>query len=391
MKQVLHGLIVVILSATSTPVVGQITLTRIDGSSFQAESAQLEAGKLTLPDRELDFNELRLIDFGKESRSSQAPAQVRLAGGGRLGATSVRLANEKVTLANVAGEISLGVEAVRSIRFRSEELPLYASAVPKEDQDQLFVKIEGNYQTVPGIVSNIDESKVSFLYDGDAIEFNLADVYGLIMAAGFTEETEINGVVVLTEGSRLNGDLQNFNDEYVMATVGGIAEVTIPLKVVSRIEIRSNRLAFLSDLEPESVTYQEGSVFVRPWRSDLNITGGELVLRDREKRTSRTFSKGLGTKSGMKLVYRNEGFDRFVATLGIDAATQGSGICQVKILGDGQELYSAELSGLDPPRPIDLEITDVNQLELVIEFGKDFLDLSDHVNWCDARFVKSSN
>ena len=46
---------------------------------------------------------------------------------------------------------------------------------------------------------------------------------------------------------------------------------------------------------------------------------------------------------------------------------------------------------MDPPKPIDLDISGIDQVELVIEFGSDFLDLSDHLNWCDARFVKKSD
>ena len=370
----------------------QIKLTRIDGTSFDAASAVLQDGMLKSGETEVDWNELRRLEFGREVKQVKAAATIQLAGGGTLGATKVKLADDQVILENVAGEISLGVEAVTSIRFKSEELPLYAQAKPKEELDQLFVKIEGNYQTVPGIVNSIDESKVSFLYDEDEIEFKTEDVYGLILAQGFGgEDLEVNGVIVLTEGSRLNCEVQGITAERVTAAIAGLAEVVIPIKVVSKIEIKSNRLAFLSDLTPASVDYLEGAVFTRSWQKDRNIAGGKLVLRDREKRESREYVKGLGTKSGMKLVYQNNGFDRMVAMLGIDASTNGNGICNVKVLGDGKELLAAEITGLDSPRPVDLDISGVDEVELVIEFGKDFLDLSDHVNWCDARFVKKSN
>ena len=119
--------------------------------------------------------------------------------GGQLGATSLALQDEVFVLQNVAGEIKLGVEAVKQIKFIKESLPLYDNAKPKEDLDQLFVKIKGNYQTVPGIVDSISDTLVKILYEEDVIEFKLEDVFGLILAQDAErEKAEINGVVYLT-------------------------------------------------------------------------------------------------------------------------------------------------------------------------------------------------
>ena len=369
----------------------QVELVRIDGSSSKANSVTIDSGVVNSDGNKLDVNELRLLDFGKEIKAASSGTKISLIGGGTLGASSLTLKDETFAIQNVAGEIRLGVDAVTHLRFKSEELPLYAKATPKEDLDQLFAKIKDNYQTVPGIVDTITESKVVFIYDEDVIEFKLEDVYGLILAQGSEKsEAEVNGVVSLTEGSQLNCLIKSVSANEVKATVGDVADVVLPLSVVSRIEIRSNRLAFLSDLTPTSVKFQQGAVFERQLQKDRNIAGGKLVLRDREKKVSRTFAKGLGTKSGMSVTFPNKGFDRFVTTLGIDASTNGNGVCKVKVNGDGKELFTADLTGVDPPRPLDIEITGIDQIELVIEFGNDFLDLSDHVNWCDARFVKKT-
>lgn len=357
----------------------------------ESSAVSVKDGMVVSDDAELDMNEIRRIDFGKEIKPSSSGARISLVGGGTIGASTLKLDGETFVLENVAGTVSLGVDAVTKIQFKNESLPLYAKAETKEDLDQLFVKIEGTYQTVPGIVDSLDSEKVTFLYDEKAIEFKTEDVFGLILArAAGSEEVESNGVVSLTEGSKLNCVIKSVTADQVQATIGEIADITLPISVVSVIEIRSNRLAFLSDLKPDSIKSQEGAVFARQLQNDRNISGGKLVLRDRVKRLSRTFQKGLGTKSGMSIAYTNTGFDRFVALIGIDASTNGNGVCQVRVLGDGKELYSAELTGVDPPRPLDLEIAGVKEVELVVEFGKDFLDLSDHVNWCDARFVKNS-
>lgn len=372
-------------------VYGQIELTRIDGRKSNVQQFAINAGQLETADGKTDLNEFRLIDMHRPISESRSGIDVSIVGGGRVDARSVALDDETFVIQNVAGEIRLGVDAVTRIRFRKEPLPLFENARPKEDLDQLFVRIRGAYQTVPGIVDSMTENGVSILYEEDVIDFKIDDVYGLILAQDLErEKADVNAVLFLTEGSRISCLLENANAEKIEAMIGDVARIEVPLSVVSRIEIRSSRLVFLSDLEPVSAKNMGGGVIVRKWQKDRNINGKPLTLKDPVTRKARTYEKGLGTKSGMSLVFENEDFDRFVATVGIDASTRGNGDCRVRILADGEVLAEQDLKGTDPPRLIDLEITGRKNIELEIGFGRDFLDLSDHVDWCDARFVKAS-
>ncbi|MEC9092437.1 MAG: NPCBM/NEW2 domain-containing protein [Planctomycetota bacterium] len=374
----------------------QVELWRIDGQSSSVEDVTVENEQVVAGAEEIDINELRLIDFKRPINSSDLTPEVNLFGGGKVLVTSVVFADEIFTIdtggGNAAAQIKLGVDAVTRIRFnKKERLPLYENAKAKEDLDQLFVRIKGSYQIVPGIVESIGEN-VKILYEEDVIGFKTEDVYAVILAQDAERANAvINGSVFLTEGSKINCLVKSVAGEKVLATVGGIADIEIPVGLVSKIEIKSNRLAFLSDLGPKTVRNLDGSVFVRKWKKDKNITGGQLVLRDRSQKVSRTYNKGLGTKSGMTLVFENEGFDRFVATIGIDASTGGNGLCRVKVIASGDVLYSTDVAGVDIPKVVDVDIAGKNNIELSIEFGGDFLDLSDHLNWCDARFVKKSD
>lgn len=366
-------------------------LIKVDGSRLKAEGVSIVDGKISTQDGQFDINEFRLIDFSKPVGASVSPKVViGLVGGGTLLAKTVRLNDDAFVADNVAGEISIGVEAVTQIVFKQEPLSLFANTKPKSDVDQLIVKIKGNYQTVSGIVESISESEIKILYEEDSIQFKTEDAYGLVLARDLDlEEAETNGVIVLTDGSKVTCMLDEMANDQVTATIGELTEIVLPLVVVSKIEIRSDRLAFLSDITPKSVSEIEGSVFNRQWRSDLNILGGPLVLRDRVTKTTRAYSKGLGTKSGMKLQFDNTGFDRFVALLGIDASTNGNGDCKVLVVGDGKKLFESRITGNESPKKLDIEISGIESLELSVEFGDDFLDLSDHLNWCDARFVKN--
>ena len=83
-----------------------------------------------------------------------------------------------------------------------------------------------------------------------------------------------------------------------------------------------------------------------------------------------------------------EGFDRFQATVGIDVETQGRGDCVVVVSADGIQLWQERIRGTDQPRKIDVDISNSTEFTLTVQTGEQY-DLSDHVDWCNARFLKS--
>jgi hypothetical protein len=88
------------------------------------------------------------------------------------------------------------------------------------------------------------------------------------------------------------------------------------------------------------------------------------------------------------MVYRlPPGFERFVATAGIDPAASGNGKVRLSILGDDRVLLATEIAGDEPPHPIQLDIGGVKRLKFVVDHGQN-LDTGDWLNLCDARIVK---
>jgi hypothetical protein len=129
-------------------------------------------------------------------------------------------------------------------------------------------------------------------------------------------------------------------------------------------------------------------------RRDQSAYGGPLTLlfRDAVSTTgmapTRSFHKGLALRSRTELVYRlPAGFRRFVALAGIEPATSMTGNVQLSIDGDDRPLFAAVVSGDEPPREIELNVTDVKRLKIVVDFGKN-LDTGDWLNLCDAKLVK---
>jgi hypothetical protein len=80
-------------------------------------------------------------------------------------------------------------------------------------------------------------------------------------------------------------------------------------------------------------------------------------------------------------------FDWFVATIGIDAETGGKGDCVCQVLGDGQELFRQRVVGTAKPIEVRVSVAGMKTVSLVVEQGEDW-DFADHVDWCDARFVR---
>jgi hypothetical protein len=142
-------------------------------------------------------------------------------------------------------------------------------------------------------------------------------------------------------------------------------------------------LRWLSDSDPAAVREETLLTLPRPWQRDKSVAGKPLTLGKQE------FARGIGVHARSELTFAvPEGFDLFLATVGIDASTQGRGDCIVKVLLDGEEAFAQRLKGTDSPVQIKIELKKAKQLTLVVEPGAD-LDFADHLNWCDARWLKS--
>jgi hypothetical protein len=121
----------------------------------------------------------------------------------------------------------------------------------------------------------------------------------------------------------------------------------------------------------------------RQWQRDKSVMGKPLTLG------SRVFEKGIGVHARSSLTYAAEGkYDLLVAVIGIDAETGGKGDCIFTVLGDGQPLFTQRMKGVDAAQEVSVPIDGIQDIVLVVEPGAD-LDLADHADWCDVRFIKN--
>jgi hypothetical protein len=212
-------------------------------------------------------------------------------------------------------------------------------------------------------------------------------VYGVVFTqVGAPRDTAGECIVALVDGSSVSGKVLKLEEGQLTVAPQKDVQFTVPWKDVATVVVRSDRMAFVSDLSPVDVRQRPILLSVaREWQRDRNVRGGPLQLG------TQTFSKGIGVQPISELVFaRGERFDTFAATVGIDASAQYPGAeCEFVVLGDGKPLARKAVRRGDPPHPMRVDISGARQVTLLVESNKG-LGISAHANWCDARFLRAS-
>ena len=119
-------------------------------------------------------------------------------------------------------------------------------------------------------------------------------------------------------------------------------------------------------------------------QADRSVDGHPLTLH------GQAFLHGFGTHSpGILAIDLHGGTRRFTATVGIDdEVPDGKGSANFQVLGDGHKVLwqSGVRRKGQPPQPVDVDLTGVQQIILRVTTGGDGFEY-DHADWADARFV----
>lgn len=387
--------VVVVAIANAQPQgrVAQPQLVLLDGQVISFQSLEIAGGKLSgegVP-ADLTLDDLRQIDLPAPAGAAASPDKpaviVELRAGGRVLAKSISVASDQCRIEWPHGELlSIPIDAVRALRLDPATASLEfenALATPSADLDRLFLKAEeGKLESLTGLVESLSPEQVTFELEGQIRSVPRAKLLGIVVAQPDAKDAPPPAFVVLQGGSQLGGELVSLAGGKASLQVVGGGKAEIPWSAVARVMIRSSRVAFLSDLKPVVEEQQAIVTLPRPWQRDRSVGGRPLTLG------SRVFEKGIGVHSRSSLTFPAEGkYDVLAATIGIDAETEGKGDCVFSVLADGQPLFSRRMKAADPAEVIQVEIGGAEQVTLLVEPGAD-LDLADHANWCDARFIK---
>ena len=155
------------------------------------------------------------------------------------------------------------------------------------------------------------------------------------------------------------------------------------------IAVHSDRLVFLSELEPSEV--EETPAFglrdenTRQWMVNRTPLGEGIHIGGSDPREVDT---GLVMRPRTRLTYDLGGqFDTFNATVCIDRRSSGPAHAVFRVLSGEQVLFNASMTLETEPKTIELEVDGVERLTIEADFGENF-DFGDHCAFAEARLIK---
>jgi hypothetical protein len=365
-------------------------LTLLDGQTVESKSLALDAGKLSgdgVP-AGLALDDLRRIELSPDQPEvEKSPVLTELRGGGRLMGKNVTIADDKCRLEwSLAEPIALPIDVVRGLWMGGEaKSPEFekALAAPAADADRIFFTADGKSDSISGLIAVLSTEQLTFQLEGAERTLPRAQFTGLVLAQPQTEAEATRCTVHLRDGSRLAGDLVAIAGAKATLALPGGGQVEFPWTAALSVDVRSARVAYLSDLKPVEVEESTLLTLPRPWQRDKGVMARPLTLGQQ------VYAKGIGVHARSSLTFASDRkYDVLAAVIGIDAQGGGKGDCVFSVLGDGQSIFTQRVKGNDPPQAVKLDISQYAQITLLVEPGEG-LDLGDHANWCDVRMIKN--
>jgi len=370
----------------------------LDGQTIDGRVKRIaDDGTVHIGERTVDLQGLRRIDHQGVEPDDLPLRVIRLYlhDGSMIVAEKLKIADETVTfdLAEAKAR-TLPLRSLRavvlmplSMNERGELSPAEPLASAIDDatdrQDALYVIKDERIITVRGALAGLGADDVAFIWNDQRRTVGLDKLYGLTVAAPAVPPSVTGQTLAhLSGGTRLWGKVQLTGDELTLKRTDGLT-LTVPWSRVMQLDVRSRRVAYLSDLEPERVTVEP--IVTDPWSpmNDASVMGGPLRIGER------TFDRGVGVHATTRMTWRIDGqYDVLSMVIGIDESVGNHGDAVVRVIGDGRERLSRRIIGGDGPRAVRVDVSGVDELQLIAEAGEG-LDLGDRVNFADARLIKN--
>ena len=368
----------------------QETLVLLDDEQISASITGIDSrGLLTgsgVPEG-LDLDALRRIErpVAAIGPATGDAVTIDLVGGGRISARSFSLASERCRVAWQFSEaLELPIDALRAVVLEAGEVPQNvqeAIGAPSAEFDRIFIKTDEGLQGITGLLVEVGDESFVFEWEGNRRTLPRDRLYAVVLAKLQSEGAKPCRVT-LRDGSALPGSIEQLAGGVLTMRLGPASTVELPWPAVQAIFVQSSRLHYLSDLDPTSVSEEPLVTLGGAWRRDASVLGRPLTLAQRQ------FAKGIGVHANSQLTFAADGqYDELLAIVGIDGETEGRGDCIFEVLGDGTSLWRARVKGNDPPQPIRIDVSGVQSVTLAVHAGAE-LDLADHADWCDVRFIK---
>jgi hypothetical protein len=365
-----------------------VQITSIDSESLHGRVAGSETA---IPLSDID--RITMMTAPPTPPATARPCTFHLADGGLIEGRLLSIGEGEKGVQIDAGlpkPVALGLDALAGVRFgRTDHAAAEAEFLNRLAQraagrDVLIVPQGDKAVSLPGALEHLGPEHWTFRFGDKLQTASLDKAFGVILGGITSASSERGAMLQLAGRNRVAARIRSGDASSLRVDAGPLGDLTLPWHEIASISLRSQRVVYLSDLEP--LRTQQHSLFDVSWppQRDTNVTGGPIILN------GRSYSKGLGVHAYTALTYKLDGdFERLIAMIGIDeSAENGSVIFRVKN-GD-RTLFESKLITAPEPRPISVDIRGVRELTLECDGGPD-LDLSDHCDWADARVIRATS
>jgi len=371
----------------------------ISGKKLSGQLERIEADGTLVGDGFDSVNIEQVLSVSTSRKPSPPPSgkvKLRLVDGGLVFVSNPTVDGETINFpATTTGLKSISMQSVRAMVFRESNLIREAVSQPATDEDTVIVTKGSSLGRASGVLESLTAETLQLNYKGKSRPIKTEKLAAVVIAdLGLKPPQGSMATLSLTDSSTLRGVLTSFSETAVSVELTGKQTVTVSREFLVRIDIDSDSIAYLSTMEPVEVRQQPQFTVPRNWQRNQSIDGNPIQLlvgtEGSEGATEvQKFENGIGTSSYSRLVFENtKDFSRFLATVGIDAETEGRGDCEMRVEGDGITLWSQRIRGSDSAVDIDVDISGISQIALVVDPGEQF-DLADHADWARARFLKT--
>lgn len=337
-----------------------------------------------------NIGDILTIENRVPSTSPRRKVEILLGNGGKVFASEFTTDGQDASLIakSVVGKFPL--ESMTAVIWRNERKVQTALKNRSEEFDQVIVQSGEDQVIVSGLLERVTEEKVELNYKGKSRKISRSIVLAIITADLQPQPpTKTVGTFEMVDGSTVIGGIASFQDGVISVMLDNRNSIKLDAGLLGRVVIKSDRIAFVSEITPLEVDQRAYFGIERPWQRNKSIEGNPLTLHSTTSEKPLVFTRGMGTQSYSRLVYEvPANFDRFTATVGIDAETNGKGDCDVIVQADGIQVWQGRVKADDDPKNIDVDIDGARQVSLIVQPGKQY-DLSDHLNWCNAKFLNT--
>lgn len=400
-----------------------VQVTTLDGGTTQGILQQLDADNIVVNPQAGDTTTLAVDSVLKVEFTGTAAALDAAAASSeaifldqsRIPLKQTTASAETLTAeSELLGQLAIPRSLLRAIRLQplKVEWQLQWNAFLERDNEQDLLVVEKRDGTgldfLAGVVSHIGADDVAFLLDGDEIPVPRDRVFGIVFA-GNQNPAKASGAGVslqlLTGGSVQASSVVLQNNAFQFQSAWG-QMLSLASDQLSGIDYSSGRLHYLSDLEPLSERYfgldppgkEWGELFAEDAATRTGLSSQWRMSRDRFPNNgrpplmlhNRVYTKGVCLFPSAAIEYAlDANYSRFTAMVGVDddvASNQQPGrpptAVELRLEADGNEIFRKLVSAPDEPFLLDLDLTDVNTLLVIVDFGDgestcDYLDLAD--------------